>query len=257
MLDFGFISLIKRIKRTISLKLLIHLLKQKKRIFAIAIGLCFLFVGSVAFTSWNVSMTVGLMGNAEQASITNIRFVEGDPTGDTLKVTVRNSGSITIAIAKGYVNGIKCINIATGQAFIIPKEKTQEITLTYPNGTLVHGTEYLVKLVTAKGTSIVKSLTYNSTCTSQYNPSKDSIGPTPSAFHVTTYQELSSIRVKWIFTSLVLTVIADVGACLLANHVFQPRNRGQLFILLFLVTVIVVIAMMTIVSLMLFPPMKI
>jgi hypothetical protein len=253
-LNFRFISLI---KRTIPLKMLIHILKHKKWIFAIAVGLCFLFAGSEVFSIWNVSMTNGLMGNAEQASITNIRFVQGDPSGDTIKVTVRNSGTITIAIAKGYANGIKCINIATGQAIIIQKEKTQEITLTYPNRTFVLGTEYRVNLVTAKGTSIVKSLTYNSTYTSQYNPSKDSVGPTPSTYHTNTYQEQSSTWAKWIFTFLVLTVIANVGACLLANHVFQPRKRGQLFILLFLVTVVVVFTMLIITFSVFFPPLTV
>jgi acyl dehydratase len=56
------------------------------------VGLWVLFVGVGLFVAWNGSITVGLMGNAEQAEITNVRFVEGTPVGDTIKVTVRNTG---------------------------------------------------------------------------------------------------------------------------------------------------------------------
>ena len=129
-------------------------------------------------------MTLGLMGNAEQAAITNVRFVEGAPAGDTIKVTVRNSGASTVAIAEGFSNGIKATNINSGQAFIIPKASSLEITLTFPNKTLVYGTQQQVKLITTKGTSIVYSMMYDSASTSQYDPLKDDIIPTPSTFYL-------------------------------------------------------------------------
>ncbi len=77
-------------------------------------------------------MNVGLMGNAEQAMITSVRFVEGAPTGDTVKVTVRNAGASSVAIQQGYVNGNKATNINSEQAFVIPKATSLEITLTFP-----------------------------------------------------------------------------------------------------------------------------
>ena len=87
---------------------------------------------------------MGLMGNAEQVSITNIRFVQGAPAGDTVKVTVQNVGASPVAITYGYSNGIKATNINSEQAFLIPKTTSVEITLTIPNGTLVYGTQQQV-----------------------------------------------------------------------------------------------------------------
>ncbi len=201
-------------------------------------------------------MTVGLMGNAEQASIKSVRFVEGVPAGETIKVIVQNLGSSSVAIQHGYANGVIATNIVSGQAFVIPKGSAQEITLTFPNDTLVYGTHQQVKLITAKGTNLQLSLIYDSSCTSQYDPLRDDVSPAPSTFYVAPItHELG--HTKELFAILVLTVIADVGACLFANHVIQPRNRRELFVLLFLVTVMVIFAMIAIVSNILFPPMTI
>jgi hypothetical protein len=94
---------------------------------------------------------------------------------------------------------------------------------------------------------------YNSASTSQYDPLKDDITPTPSTFNLPpSHQEQEQAKV--LFATLILTVIADVGACLLANHVIQPRNRKERFILLFFVTLIVVFAIIALVYSILFPP---
>ena len=185
-----------------------------------------------------------------------MRFVEGVPAGDTIKVIVQNLGSSSVAIQHGYANGVIATNIISGQAFVIPKGSAQEITLIFPNGTLVYGTQQQVKLTTAKGTNVKLSLIYDSSCTSQYDPLRDDVSPTPSAFYVAPItHELG--HTKELFAILILTVIADVGACLFTNHVIQPRNRRELFVLLFLVTVMVIFAMIAIVSNILFPPMTI
>jgi hypothetical protein len=96
-------------------------LKRKSWVLFLVVGLCVLFVGVGLFVAWNGSITVGLMGNAEQAAITNVRFVEGT----------------SVAIQQGYVNETKATNINSGQAFVIPKATSLEISLTTPNGTLV------------------------------------------------------------------------------------------------------------------------
>jgi len=205
-------------------------------------------------------MTIGLMGNAEQISISNIRFVEDAPSGETVKVTVQNYGGIKSIIALGYADGIQALNINLEKGFIIPKASSQEITLIFPNCTLIYGTECQVKIITTKGTSISSSSMYDSTSTSKYDSLKDNVNPTPTTLQTTTppsYQEKNALTTKWVFTSLILTAIADVGACLLANYMLQPKNRGQLFVLLFLITAIVVCAMITAVSSFLFPPMTI
>ena len=205
-------------------------------------------------------MTVGLMGNAEQASIVNVRFVEDDPTGNIIKLIVQNSGSTTVAITSGYTNETKATNINPGQAFIIPKGNSQELTLTFPNDTLVYGAYYRMKLITSKGTTIANSLTYNSESTSEYDPFKDSVDPTPSAYVVPAYETPSTHlpeQAKVLFATLVLAAIADVGACLIANYVIQPRNRREFILLLFFVTFIVGGATVALVDNILFPPMTI
>jgi hypothetical protein len=217
-------------------------LKRKSWVLLLIVGFCVLFAEIAALYAWNGGMTIGFMGNAEQASIMNVRFVDGDQAGETAKVMVLNSGGSLVAIQHGYVNEIKATNINPGQAFIIPKGSAQEITLAFPNGTLVYGAYYRVKLVTSKGNTLVNSLTYDSASTSVYDPLKDGVGPTPSAYGGSEYMEPPTYlpeQAKMFFTTLVLASIADVGACLLANYAIQPRNRGELFSLLFFITLIV------------------
>jgi hypothetical protein len=227
-------------------------LKRKSWVLFLVVGLCVLFGGILVFSVWVGGMTLGLMGNAERAEITNIRFVENVPSGDTMKVTVRNSGTSKVTIAEGFSNEIKATNINSGQAFIIPKASFLEITLTFPNKTLVYGTQQQLKLITTRGTTIVYSMMYDSASTSLYDPLKDDIIPTPSTFDLppSPYEQE---RARVLFATLVLTVIADVGACLFANHIIQPRNKRELFVLLFFVTVIVVFAIIAVVFSVLFP----
>jgi hypothetical protein len=220
------------------------------------VGFCVLFAGILVFSAWVGGMPIGLMGNAERAVITNIRFVENVPTGDTIKVTVRNSGTSRVTIAEGFSNEIKATNISSGQAFIIPKTSSLEITLTFPNKTLVYGAQQQVKLITTRGTSIVYSKMYDSASTSQYDPLKDDIIPTPATFYLlpSPYEQEQAIV---LFATLFFTVIADVGACFFANYIIQPRNRRELFVMLFFVTVIVVFAIIAVVFTILFPPQPI
>jgi hypothetical protein len=231
-------------------------LKRKIWILFLVVGFCVLFAGILVFSAWVGGMTLGLMGNAEQAAITNIRFVENVPTGDTIKVTVRNSGTSTVTVAEGFSNGIKATNISSGQAFIIPKASFLEITLTFPSETLVYGTQQQVKLITTRGNSVVYSVMYDSASTSQYDPFKDDIIPTPSTFYLAP-SPYEQEQAKVLFSTLFLTVIADVGACLFANYIIQPRNRRELFVMLFFVTIIVVFAIVAVVFTVLFPPQPI
>ncbi len=163
---------------------------------------------------------------------------------------------VTVAIAQCFSNGIKATNINSGQAFTIPKASSLEITLTLPNKTLVYGTQQQLKLITTKGTTIVYSMMYDSASTSQYDPLKDDISPIPSTFY-SPPSPYKQEQAKVLLATLVLAVIADVGACLFANYVIQPRNRRELFILLFFVTIIVGFAIIAVVFSILFPPLPI
>jgi hypothetical protein len=233
------------------------LLKRKVWVLFLIVGLCVLLVGVGIFAVLNGSMTLGLMGNAEQARITSVRFVEGVPGGDTIKVTVQNVGSSSVAIKQGYSNETKATNINSGQVFVIPKATSLEITLTFPNNTLIYGTQQQIKLITTKGNNLVYSLTYDSTDTSAYNPLEDDIAPTPrplQAFELNPPLKLSSYQAIVIFTTSAIAAISVAGACLLANYALHPKNRKELFVMLFFVTIIVVFTLVAVVFPILFPP---
>jgi hypothetical protein len=232
-------------------------LKRKIWVLVLVIGLCVLFAGIIIFTGSIGGMTLGLMGNAEQASIMKVRFVEGAPTGDTMKLTVRNSGATNVSIISGYANGIKATNINSGQAFVIPKATSLEVTLTFPNGTLVFGNQHQVKISTIKGNNIVYSLVYDSTCTSQYDPLKDDATPLPIPIQKSAsnpWQEWSPPQKTAVIVFSIVAVFAVFGACKLAQHVVSPKSKKDLFVLFFFVTLIVVFAIIAFVNSVFFPP---
>jgi hypothetical protein len=230
-------------------------LKRKIWIPVLVAGLCVLFAGMVVFSAENGGMSIGLMGVAEQANIMNVRFIEGAPTGDAIKVTIRNNGVAKVAIQEGYANEIKATNINSGQAFIIPKASSLEITLTFPNGTLVSGTQQQVKLITTKGNTLVYSLTYDSTSTSKYNPLIDDVSPTPIQETTSTPDQFWT---PYLTTVVIVTsgvaMFSVLGACKLAHYIVGPKNKTELFVLLFFVSVIVVSVIVAIVNIVFFPP---
>jgi archaeal type IV pilus assembly protein PilA len=114
---------------------------------------------SVVVAAWMGGMTIGLMGSAEQVSITNIAF-----TGTTeIDVMVQNSGGTDAQISSAFINGATA-NFGTA----ITLQKSSTTMLRFQNGengtiALTSGTSYTIKLITAKGTSVVSSPTIYST----------------------------------------------------------------------------------------------
>ena len=162
-----------------------------------------------------------------------------------------------MAIQQGYANEIMATNINSGQAFVIPKATSLEITLTFPKGTLVYGTQQQIKITTAKGNNLVYSFTYDSTSTSTYNPLVDDFAPTPrplKAYELNPPLQLSSYEAIVVFMTSTIAAISVTGACLLANYVLHPKNRKELFVMLFFVTIIVVFTLVAVVFPILFPP---
>jgi len=110
---------------------------------------------SVVVAAWMGGMTIGLMGNAEQASIANIAF-----TGtNNIDVLVQNSGSTTVNITQAYVNGVGA-TITNAAPWSVDKSAATTFNVTSPSA-LAAGTSYQVKLITAKGTQIQNSAVYN------------------------------------------------------------------------------------------------
>src|SRR5208337_3920791 len=56
---------------------------------------------SVVVAAWMGGMTIGLMGNAEQASMTNIVLT----APSTATVTVQNTGAATVTITSATIDG--------------------------------------------------------------------------------------------------------------------------------------------------------
>ena len=110
---------------------------------------------SVVVAAWMGGLTIGLMGNAEQASIANIAFVGTNQ----IDVLVQNSGSTTVNITQVFVNGVSA-TITNTPPLSVDKSAATTFHVTSPSA-LSAGTSYTVKLITAKGTQVVNTATYN------------------------------------------------------------------------------------------------
>lgn len=113
---------------------------------------------SVVVAAWMGGMTIGLMGSAEQMSITNVAF----PDANNIQVLVQNAGGTQGTINSAFINGV-----ATNVFVPVGVAKSSQTIITFTNGvnatiSLTPGTSYTIKLISAKGTSIVSSaVTYS------------------------------------------------------------------------------------------------
>lgn len=112
---------------------------------------------SVVVAAWMGGMTIGLMGNAEQVAVSNAVF----NSDDVVTLTVRNTGGATVTINSATVDGNSTailpltLNIAKGTS------ESLEVTLDPLSAKFIPGAQYEIRLVTAKGTTIVYTATYN------------------------------------------------------------------------------------------------
>lgn len=123
---------------------------------------------SVVVAAWMGGMTIGLMGNAEQAKITSDVLTNGSPS--TVAVTVQNTGSSTVDISSATVDG----NAATMAKYLLPNGTNSTVSGQVPilKGTSVtiymtvteaftDSAQYTVKLMTAKGNTVTDTPTYS------------------------------------------------------------------------------------------------
>jgi archaeal type IV pilus assembly protein PilA len=117
---------------------------------------------SVVVAAWMGGMTTGLMGSAEQASITNIAFDDTTSGSNAIIVTVQNTGDNAITFKSAFINGIEVTALPTEATTPIVRGTSQTFNLDMPTGLgdLVAGTLYQVKLMTGKGNPVVNSETY-------------------------------------------------------------------------------------------------
>ena len=123
---------------------------------------------SVVVAAWMGALTIGFMGNAEQASITNVVLsnisVSGTAT-EQAAVTVQNTGSATVTITSAFIDGnTGTMNSATGggsviTSFAIDKGQSGTFYVTVA-GTFASTAQYTIKLMTAKGNTETNQATY-------------------------------------------------------------------------------------------------
>jgi flagellin-like protein len=113
---------------------------------------------SVVVAAWMGGMTTGLMGNSEQATLTNIAFNPAtvDDTNGTITVTISNTGNAAITINNAYVNSVGVDPTATDPVLPQDVAKLSSVDIILPNG-WTSGVEYTIKATTAKGNNLVLS----------------------------------------------------------------------------------------------------
>lgn len=108
---------------------------------------------SVVVAAWMGGMTIGLMGNAEQVSVTNAIF-----TGtDEVTLTVRNTGGATVTISTASIDGVADAAFVSGDI----AKGTPETFVVTNAADFAPGAQYQITLTTAKGTTIPYTVTYN------------------------------------------------------------------------------------------------
>jgi flagellin-like protein len=76
---------------------------------------------SVVVAAWMGGMTIGLMGSAEQVSVTNVAF----PAANQIQVMVQNAGGTDSQITTAFVNGVAA---TVANPVVITKSSSQIIT---------------------------------------------------------------------------------------------------------------------------------
>jgi archaeal type IV pilus assembly protein PilA len=106
---------------------------------------------SVVVAAWMGGMSLGLMGNAEQLSVTNVQYVDGaNPAVDTIVISIRNSGGADAAIAKCYING-GSVALGTLDTTTVTKGAITDVTITF---NWAANTGYEFKFTTANGNNV-------------------------------------------------------------------------------------------------------
>jgi len=123
---------------------------------------------SVVVAAWMGGMTIGLMGNAEQAKITDATFNavtdNGVTTCNSTTVTIQNTGSSTVTISTATIDGNSVsMNKTDGTAvtsFDVAKGQTDQLVLTLKSGDFTNTAQYQIKLQTSRGNTITYTATY-------------------------------------------------------------------------------------------------
>jgi flagellin-like protein len=115
---------------------------------------------SVVVAAWLSGTAFSLMGNAEQVTVSNPSF-----NSDTeVDLTVRNTGGATITLqATATVDGQAATlsSLAAEPNMDVPKGTSANFRVTLGSGNFTSGAQYQLQLTTAKGTTVMYTVTYN------------------------------------------------------------------------------------------------
>jgi len=125
---------------------------------------------SVVVAAWMGALTIGFMGNAEQASITNVVLANNAVTGGytgTATCTVQNTGSATVTISSATIDSNNAA--ITGGTVSIAKGTSGTVVVTIPSTgssttePFANTAQYTITLMTAKGNKVTTQATYTGT----------------------------------------------------------------------------------------------
>jgi flagellin-like protein len=103
---------------------------------------------AVATAAWMGGTTIGLMGNVEIATITNLDF----STPGHIIVTMSNTGTSEVTINNAYLDNTPITTTVPSLPTAVAKSSTKNIDLSV---TWASGTQYTIKLITSKGNTLL------------------------------------------------------------------------------------------------------
>jgi len=128
---------------------------------------------SVVVAAWMGGLTLGFMGSAESASITNVALsdvtVGSSTASEMAAVTVQNTGSASVTISSAYIDG-NTAAISTTAALAIVPTNVASVSIAKGGSTTFYITvagsfastaQYTIKLMTSKGNTITNQATYS------------------------------------------------------------------------------------------------
>jgi hypothetical protein len=224
-------------------------MRRFKKIFSISFLIVTVIVTIVTINT--MSTPASLMGIVEQLSIRNIQLIGGvDGAKDSIKVTIINTGSVSTTITNGSVytgisefinHGSNCPLIDMNPASVTMKKSSfAVITLMLKPDTLVNGTQYNVKLQTAKCNTMVYHSIYDSASSAQYDPLKDEALQSQLQQIASTPEQVYPHQNVFVAVASA-AVTTELSACLLIYAKYRPLSKENLLTLLFFTFVIVIV----------------
>ena len=130
---------------------------------------------SVVVAAWMGALTIGFMGNSEQAKVTNVVLSNINTSADGQAViSVQNTGSATVTINSVTVDGKTAtvtsaaptgggtaLTLNSANQVPITKGNSVDITVTVTGYPFGNSAQYTITLMTAKGNTLTSSASYN------------------------------------------------------------------------------------------------